>query len=259
MAKRRGRIPKGLARDEVRERALQIIRKEPAGIRYQELVKRIRAENPATPENTIRATIWDLDKRYPDKVSKPSRGLFVWIGGSRGATAKVGPRAAGGRYDESRFYEPFADWLRENDEVRVAAVLGGKALVRKWGTPDVIGVYKPLPAERFKFPQEIVSAEVKEATQDPVVAFGQAVAYRLFSMKSLVVVPTTIAKEDFDRLEALALLLGIGVVTFNPDPNKPEFEFQVRPQAFSPDVFYVNEFANRLHKHDEAKFNELFS
>lgn len=39
----------------------------------------------------------------------------------------------------------------------------------KWGTPDVVGVYKPLASQLIKFDLEIVSAEIKIDPQAPVV------------------------------------------------------------------------------------------
>ncbi len=88
-------------------------------------------------------------------------------------------------YSEVDFYEPFAEWLKNDlDEVTVVSSLGGAGLKTKWGTPDVVGIYKPTASNLIKFPLEIVSAEIKITPQAPVVAFGQAVAYRLFSTKT---------------------------------------------------------------------------
>jgi len=140
----------------------------------------------------------------------------------------------------------------------VAVPLGGAGLQKKWGTPDVVGVYKPLASHRIKFDLEIVSAEIKVDPNQPVVAFGQAVAYRLFSAKSYVVMPNTISPEDYGRLEALCLLFGVGLVVFKPEVNEAEFSIRVRAQRFSPDMFYVNEFADRLYQLDPAMFNQLF-
>jgi len=52
-----------------------------------------------------------------------------------------------------------------------------------------VGIYKPLASNLIKFPIEIVSAEIKIDPQQPVVAFGQAVAYRLFSTKPYIAMP----------------------------------------------------------------------
>ena len=119
-------------------------------------------------------------------------------------------------------------------------------------------MYKPLASNLIKFPVEIVSAELKIDPQAPVVAFGQAVAYRLFSAKCYIVMPRTISAEDSARLEALCMLFGVGLVLFDVDLKAPEFSIRVRAQKFSPDMFYVNEFARRLHQHDPGLFQDLF-
>lgn len=38
----------------------------------------------------------------------------------------------------------------------------------------------------------------------------------------------------------------------------PSFQIRVRAQRFSPDMFYVNDFASRLHGLDASKFQRLF-
>ncbi len=164
------------------------------------------------------------------------------------------------KFREDEFYDPFAEWLKgELDEATIAVSLGGAGLQRKWGTPDVVGVYKPLASHRIKFDLEIISAEIKIDPQQPVVAFGQAVAYRLFSAKSYIVMPKVISEEDYSRLEALCMLFGIGLVLFAVDPSNPAFEIRVRAQRFTPDMFYVNEFAERMFQIDPGKFNDLFA
>jgi hypothetical protein len=55
------------------------------------------------------------------------------------------------------------------------------------------------------------------------------------------------------------MLFGIGLVVFNPnDVKEPDFSIRVRAQRFSPDMFYVNEFADRLYQLDPKLFNRLF-
>jgi hypothetical protein len=125
----------------------------------------------------------------------------------------------------------------------------------KWGTPDVIGVYKPLASNLIKFPSEIVSAEIKIDPLAPVVAFGQAVPYRLLSAKTYTVMPTSLTEEDQGRLESLCMLFGVGLVLFDVDENDPRFSISVRAQRFSPDMFYVNQFADRLRLYDADVFS----
>jgi hypothetical protein len=115
-----------------------------------------------------------------------------------------------------------------------------------------------LRAISLNFPIEIVSAEIKIDPLFPVVAFGQAVAYRLFSTKTYIAMPTTLTEEDKSRLESLCMLFGVGLVLFDLNKDAPQFSIRVRAQRFSPDMFYVNEFADRLKHHDADVFEELF-
>jgi hypothetical protein len=64
--------------------------------------------------------------------------------------------------------------------------------------------------------------------------------------------------EDQSRLEALCMLFGVGLVLFTLAPKKPDFQIRVRAQKFTPDMFYVNEFAERLKDFDVDKFENLF-
>lgn len=248
-----------LTQEGIRDLARELVQGNPQGIRYKVLVNRIATDHPETPINTIHGSVWDLGTRYPNEISKPSRGLYVPITNASAPSPESSKVVTASKLKEMEFYGPFADWLKnELDEATDALPLGGSSLRNKWGTPDVVGVYKPSAADRIKFTPEIVSAEIKIDPQEPVVAFGQGVAYRLFSTKSYVVMPSTMSPEDSDRLEALCLLYGIGLVLFDLSPQKPDFQIRVRAQRFEPDMFYVNEFAERLFKTDPKAFAELF-
>jgi hypothetical protein len=255
-------MPK-LTGQQIRERAKAIVAENPGGIRYGAIVDRILQENGETSLNTIGSHVQDLAKTYPKEILKPSRGLYKPADAGGDDTVVIGDTEqttpSGARIRESDFYEPFADWLKNDlDEVTDVAVLGGASMKTKWGTPDVVGVYKPLAGNLIKFPLEIVSVEIKIDPQAPVVAFGQAMAYRLFSAKTYVAMPATLSEEDQSRLESLSMLFGIGLVLFDVDRNNPRFRIRVRAQRFSPDMFYVNEFAERLKFHDAKVFELLF-
>ena len=123
--------------------------------------------------------------RYPNEIAKPSRGLFTPVTKSGNDTVGVGSTeqiaSTGIKIKESEFYEPFAEWLKNDlDEVTEVVSLGGAGLKSKWGTPDVVGIYKPLASNLIKFPIEIISAEIKTDALAPVVAFGQAVVRPFF-------------------------------------------------------------------------------
>jgi hypothetical protein len=249
---------------QIKSLARSIIAENPGGIRYGALVDKISQLNPETPKNTIHGSVWNLDALFPNEIAKPSRGLFTPVSKSANNETPIAESTeqiaeSGAKVKESDFYEPFAEWLKNDlDEVTEVASLGGAGLKSKWGTPDVVGIYKPLASNLIKFPIEIVSAEIKIDPQAPVVAFGQAVAYRLFSTKTYIGMPTTLTEEDQSRLESLCMLFGVGLVLFNLNKDDPQFSIRVRAQRFSPDMFYVNEFADRLKHYDAEIFEELF-
>jgi hypothetical protein len=244
---------------EIRSLACQIVESQPEGIRYGQLIAAILDEYPTTPRNTVQGSIWNLDVHYPSEIHKPSRGVFMSVAEEVAARERPPEPRVASRVTEEAFYEPFADWL-QNDvgDASEAMPLGGSSFRSKWGTPDVIGIYKPKPSDRIKFPLEIISAEIKVEPGAPVVAFGQAVAYRLFSAKTYIVMPETMTEPDLERLEALCMLFGVGLVLFKLNPRQPLFSIRMRAQRFSPDMYFVNKFADQLHQHDLAKFNRLF-
>ncbi len=136
--------------------------------------------------------------------------------------------------------------------------VGGAILKGRWGTPDVLGVLKPVTSDPIKFAPEIVSVEIKIDPNQPIFAFGQAVAYRLFSHKTYIVIPDTMAPDDFERLEALSIVHGLGMVTFSLNPKEPNFRQVVRAQSGQPDVFYMNLMAKRILEALPKLYNKLF-
>jgi len=259
-------MAKKLTVHEIQQAALALVLASPGGIRYSEIHRRIASANPETPPNTIHGGIQKLESRFAEHIEKPSRGVYRPVEGAKAAPTKhqathqMPPPPADDPRAEEDYYQPFADWLvREHQEATVARPLGGSGLSGKWGTPDVLGVYKPLPSDFVQFPKEIIAAEIKIDPRSPVVAFGQATAYRLFSTKSYIVLPKHGQEADLDRVEALAVLFGIGLVVFDGPPSAPNFTVMVRAQRLLPDMFYVNEFAHRLSKHNRELFNELFA
>ena len=238
---------------EIQAAAVDIVREHPGGIRYSALVNEIHLRNPETPVNTIHGSVWNLDAVRPSEVRKPSRGLYVPVG------AAEAPEPPKPRVREEEFYESFGDWLRsELDEVTDVVPLGGAAFRAKWGTPDVLGVYKPLASNLVKFPLELVAGEVKVAPSEAITAFGQAVAYRLFAAKTYIAMSSGIPEDDLDRLESLCQLFGVGLALFDPAPKAPNYQIRVRAQRFSADMFYVNELADRLRSQDPETFEKLF-
>ncbi len=247
--------------DSIRDEAVRLLKNNPNGLRFSQLIRELNDIFPSVPRKSIPPTIWDLDIKRGREIYKPTRGLFKYRfspeAENKQATEPLPPATRVVREEE--FYEPFADWLKnELDECTVACALGGNYLSKKWGTPDVIGVYKPSKRDVIQFPAEIISAEIKISPLDTVTAFGQAVSYRLFSSKVYLVEPASIPSEDLDRVEALCILFGIGLILFNLDVKNPNFQIRVRAQKSNPDMFYVNQFADKLFDSKQDVFDKLF-
>lgn len=230
------------SKERIIQKALELLKSAPHGIRYSEMVRQVNAAFPDIPTNTIHGTLWNIDVQRPDDVYKPARGLYLHASFTTTSAEPVKPTAP--KVKEEQFYEPFADWLvNELEECTKAIAVGGSVFKDKWGTPDVIGIREPKKSDIIKFPTEIVSAEVKIDTTGLITAFGQACSYRLFSHKSYIVVPNDAPEDDTARLDALARIFEIGLILFDAtSPIEPSFEIRVRATKHEPDMFYVNRY-----------------
>lgn len=233
-------------REKIIAKAIEILKSNPDGIRYSDLVRKIHEEFLEIPINTIHGTVWNLETRVPNEVYKPARGLFRYIKFKE----ERKPPSEAGKIREEDFYEPFASWLvNELEECTEAIALGGNKFKDKWGTPDVIGKREPRRSDIVKAPTEIVSAEIKADARDLITAFGQACSYKLFSHKSYIVIPKNSSQDDISKLDALCMIFGIGLVLFdNSNPKDPQFEIRVRPLRHEPDMFYVNKYMKLIEK-----------
>lgn len=236
------------------------------------MIEEIATESPDTPINSIAGALHTLTVGENEGITKISRGIYILKTNEERSTStgpdpdtlderkvKVSTSKGETTVNEEAFYAPFAEWLKgELGEANEAEALGGNILKGKWGTPDVLGVLKPVSSDPIKFTPEIVSAEIKIDPNQPIVAFGQAIAYRLFSHKSYMVMPDSIAPDDLDRLEALSVIYGLGLVTFSLNPKEPNFSLKVRAQAVRPDVFYMNQMAKRIREALPQVYDKMF-
>jgi hypothetical protein len=259
-----------LSRREIQDRARRYLEQASSGIRYMELAKKIHDADPETPFNTIVGSLHDLSLRS-EEIVRPSRGLWTLKKYAEKepndlsridqpkdiSSVTVEPRGRRPE-DESAYYESFAQWLIGQDQVIEAMVVGGNTFRSKWATPDVIGTYKPKKSDPVPFPIELVSAEIKSDGTQSITAFGQACAYRLFSHKTYIVMPSSIGETDLDRLDALCSLYGMGLILFDLKPEAPNFQMQLKAQRLEPDTFYVNDFARRLLDANRTEFDRLF-
>jgi hypothetical protein len=228
-------------------KAFEILEANPEGLRYSELVRRIAASDASFKNNTIQGSVWNLQEDYPDRVYKPSRGLYRLTKYRDPTTDQLKEELVPKqpkKFKEEDFYEPFADWLvNEVEECTKAIALGGKVFKDKWGTPDVIGKRESKKSDIIQAPIEIVSAEIKPDVTELVTAFGQACAYCLFSHKSYLVVSSKAPDDEIARLDALCQVFGIGLVLFDSgNPKDPQFAIRTRPRHQQPDWFYVNRY-----------------
>ncbi|MCS7029539.1 MAG: hypothetical protein NZ519_12320 [Bacteroidia bacterium] len=244
-------------KEQIKTKAVELLKNNPQGIRYSQLVNMIYDSFPDIPINTIQGAIWDLDVTLSSEVYKADRGLFrhtsfreTQITPEEQAEAPT----EGVPISEEDFYQSFADYLKnELEECTKAIKLGGNRFRDRWGTPDVIGIKKSMPSDIIKFEQVIVSAEIKTDTSGIITAFGQACAYKNFSHKVYIVIPKNSSEEDKSRIESLCLIFGIGLIFFDStNTENPQFEIRVRPIKHEPDSFYVNKYMKLLE-------TELFS
>lgn len=239
--------------EKIKDKAFELLKDNPDGLRYSELVKFISENDEKLNRNTINGSVWNLDSQFPEKVYKPSRGLFRLVEFKDPETdelrKEVQPKEAK-KIKEEDFYEPFSNWLQNDiEDVTHSIPLGGNRFKDKWGTPDVIGKKESKRSDIIQAPVEIVSAEIKTETNQLITAFGQACAYKLFSHKCYLVIPKQSSQDEVARLDSLCQLFGIGLVLFNVEnPNTPDFTIRVRPNKHEPDFFYTNKYMSKIEK-----------
>ena len=245
---------------QIREFGHEIVQENNGGIRFTDIVQRIAAHSPETNSNTIRAQVGKLGRVFPESIEKPSRGLYRPIENTdETQDSLVGNQQDSTAIREEDFYELLANVLTDDlDECSTAVAIGSMRGNGKWGNPDVVGVNKPLPHHVIKFEPEIISAEIKTNPNDTVTAFGQAVAYRLFSHKTYLVLPNTVTGVESAKMFLLCSLYGIGLVYFSLDREYPEFSVKLYAQKFVPDMFSLNDFVENIRKWKPDEYSKLF-
>lgn len=133
-------------------------------MRYSEIIEHLKSQLPETPVNTLHGSLHHLKERIlkgeEKEVSVPERGIYILSkylhNIQEPPTVSASEEAR--RIREEDFYEKFAQYLEnELEECTKAIPLGGNRFRDKWGTPDVLGVYKFSDADPIKPPLEIVS------------------------------------------------------------------------------------------------------
>lgn len=56
--------------------AFDLLEQNPDGLRWSQLNRLIEEADPGFHPKTVNGTVWKLVERYPDRIYKPSKGLF---------------------------------------------------------------------------------------------------------------------------------------------------------------------------------------
>ncbi|MEZ5335833.1 MAG: hypothetical protein R2741_11665 [Methanolobus sp.] len=65
-----------LVTERINATAFELLEKHPEGLRWSELLSMIRESDPAFHPKTVNGCVWKLVEKFPDRVYKPSKGLF---------------------------------------------------------------------------------------------------------------------------------------------------------------------------------------
>ena len=60
----------------INAKALELLEQHPEGLRWSELLAKIKKADPSFHPKTVNGCVWKLVQKYPDQVYKPSKGLF---------------------------------------------------------------------------------------------------------------------------------------------------------------------------------------
>lgn len=177
-------------RERIRSIAFQLLKSNPQGLRYSDLLRQIRQVDPLLNANTVNNCIWNLESLEPERVYKPMKGIFRLVEFKEVIPVEAQVATAeepNSRIREEVFYPLFANWLKNDlEEVTHAIALGGNLFRDRWGTPDVIGKAESRRSDVIKATTSIVSAEIKIDLAGLVIGFGQACAYKLFSKRAVI-------------------------------------------------------------------------
>ena len=59
--------------------ALELLETHPEGLRWVDLLKKIKESDRSFHPKTVNGCVWKLVEKFPDKVYKPSKGLFSLV------------------------------------------------------------------------------------------------------------------------------------------------------------------------------------
>jgi len=62
--------------ERINAKAFELLEKHPEGLRWSELLSNIIASDSTFHPKTVNGCIWKLVDKFPDRIYKPSKGLF---------------------------------------------------------------------------------------------------------------------------------------------------------------------------------------
>jgi len=60
----------------INAKVFELLEQHPQGLRWSELLSMIKVSDSTLHPKTVNGCIWKLAQTFPDKVYKPSKGLF---------------------------------------------------------------------------------------------------------------------------------------------------------------------------------------
>lgn len=61
---------------QITAKIFELLEKHKEGLQWAELARKVKASNSSFHPKTINGVIWKLVENFPDKIYKPSKGLF---------------------------------------------------------------------------------------------------------------------------------------------------------------------------------------
>ena len=74
-----GRMQSFKVTHRINAKAFELLEKHPEGLRWSELLSKIKASDPTFHPKTVNGCVWKLVQKFPEKVYKPSKGLFCLL------------------------------------------------------------------------------------------------------------------------------------------------------------------------------------
>lgn len=64
------------ATHQINAKALELLEAHPEGLHWSELLSKINESDPSFHPKTVNGCVWKLPQKFPDKIYKPSKGVF---------------------------------------------------------------------------------------------------------------------------------------------------------------------------------------